>query len=336
MKFGGLNMTHNQSKRPLLGVLDTSVASENYGDFLIMDAATPVIDDVFSDYHKITFPTHERLGLKSYKTQKEVSLNIACGTNLLHSHMGLVRQWNIGLRDLWFLKPVVLFGVGWRSKKTRKTDRYTKWLLKKVLSEDHIHSVRDSYAEEKLRKIGINNVVNTSCPTMWHLDKDHCSKIPTQKGKNVVLVLTDYSQNKEIDRRLLNILKKEYKNIFFWCQGRHDYQYIKSLIDTDENIIILDGNISTFDKLLSDHSLSLDYVGTRLHGGIRALQNKRRSIIIGVDHRSLQKKEDFNLPVINRYVAEEELREYIISDLQLDINIPRQNINSWLKQFNEI
>ena len=322
--------------RPLIGVLDTSVVSENYGDFLIMDAANYVIDDVFSEYHKVSFPTHERVSLKSYKIQKEVSFNIACGTNLLHSHMGLVKQWNVGLRDLWFFKPVVLLGVGWRSKKTRQTDLYTKWFLKKILSKDYLHSVRDSYAEEKLREIGINNVVNTSCPTMWQLDEDHCSKIPTQKGENVVLVLTDYSQNKEYDRRLIEILKKEYKKIFFWCQGREDYQYIQTLINLDENIDILDANISTYDKLLSDHSLSLDYVGTRLHGGIRALQNKRRSIIIGVDHRSLQKKEDFNLPVIDRYESSDKLQQNILMDFQISISLPHANIQSWTKQFKNL
>jgi len=315
-----------------IGVLDTSIASENYGDFLIMDACRRILDDNFPSAHKIFFTSHEKLGIKSYRLQKSVAYNIACGTNLLHSHMSLIKQWHVGIKDVLFLKPVVLLGVGWRSKKSRKTDIYTKWLLKKLLSRDHIHSVRDSYAEEKLKEIGIHNVVNTACPTMWHLDAAHCSQIPAEKGENVVLVLTDYSQSREDDRQLINMLREEYKKIYLWCQGRRDYQYFCSLTDLT-GIHVLDANVKPYNELLADPSISVDYVGTRLHAGIRALQYKRRASIIGVDHRALEKGKNFNLPVIDRYSSLERLRGFVREKRATEIFLPEEHIQSWLDQF---
>ena len=162
--------------------------------------------------------------------QNKIEFNIACGTNLLHAHMGLVKQWNIGLVDTFYLKPVILFGVGWRSHKKRKTDFYTRWLLKKLLSSTHIHSVRDSYTEEQLHKIGIDNVVNTGCPTIWSLDREHCRNIPVKKAENVVVVLTDYSKHPEHDGPLLNYVLSEYKKVYFWAQGMQDINYLSKAV----------------------------------------------------------------------------------------------------------
>ena len=81
------------------GLLNTSIATENTGDKIIMDSSYNELRSVLMDYQVIEFPTHEKLSAVSYKLQKLVKFNIACGTNLLHSHMGIVKQWNIGLLD---------------------------------------------------------------------------------------------------------------------------------------------------------------------------------------------------------------------------------------------
>ena len=47
------------------------------------------------------------------------------------------------------------------------------------------HSVRDSYTKKMLNSIGINNVVNTSCPTVWNITPDHLATIPDTKAKYV-------------------------------------------------------------------------------------------------------------------------------------------------------
>lgn len=314
-----------------IGVMDTGIATENSGDLIIMEGAKRELGKVLMDYQWIYFSTHEKLSSHSYKLQKLVSFNVACGTNLLHSHMGIVKQWNIGVVDAYKIKPVVLFGVGWRSQKKRKTDFFTRWLLRKVLSDKHIHSVRDSYTKEQLNSIGIMNVLNTGCPSTWKLTEEHCSKIPLKKGENAVVMLTDYSRS-EKDSRMLTFVLANYKKVYFWCQGTHDREYIYALGFVSK-VKIIPSSLAAYRQLLSDESLSLDYVGTRLHGGIYALQHKRRSIIVGVDHRANEMGRDMNLPVVDRYAPDGILENIITNDFETRIKLPLENIRKWRSQF---
>jgi polysaccharide pyruvyl transferase WcaK-like protein len=316
----------------LVGVLDTAVGSQNYGDQIIMDAAQRVVDEVFPDCHQVSLPTHVRPGLRGLLDQRSVRCNIACGTNLLHAHMGVVQQWRLGPAGARLLSPVVLLGVGWRSHASRKTDPYTRLLLKAVLSSSYQHSVRDSYSEGRVRDAGIENVVNTGCPTMWSLTPEHCAEIPTARGRDVVLVLTDYSQSSQYDAELLSVLGSIYRTVYFWPQGRGDTAYLRSLPGS-ESVRVLARNLRAYDELLSSKDLSLDYVGTRLHGGIRALQHKRRSIIIGVDHRALVKGKDFDLPVIDRYQDADLIADKVSAEKDTRIRLPVERIEAWKAQF---
>ena len=314
------------------GVLNTAIATENTGDHIIMDSAVKQLNTILNDYQTIQFSTHEKLSSYSHQLQKMVDFNVACGTNLLHSHMGLVKQWRVGFASAFRMKPVILLGVGWRSQKKRKTDFYTKWLLGRLLSHDHLHSVRDSYSEQKLINAGFDNVVNTGCPTIWGLDKEHCRSIPNQRAENALVVLTDYSRDYELDREILEHVLREYKKVYFWCQGTNDQEYLNSF-NLSEKVEVIPSSLSAYDQLLSDESISLDYVGTRLHGGIRALQHKRRAIIIGVDHRAIQKGIDFNLPVIDRYEPIGAIKAMISDPFETEINLPDENIARWKEQF---
>lgn len=321
-------MFNNMQK---IGIFDTGIATENTGDLIIMEGAKHQLEKVLAYYQLIYFPTHEKLSSHSHKLQKLVDINVACGTNLLHSHMGIVKQWNIGVKDVFNIKPVVLLGVGWRSQKKRKTDLFTKWLLRKILSKTYFHSVRDSYAQEQLNSVGITNVLNTGCPTTWCLTEEHCCQIPTRKGDNAIVVLTDYSRS-EKDSILFDFVCTNYKKVYFWCQGTHDDQYIKSLGYLNR-VSVIRPSLYAYHKLLSDQTLSLDYVGTRLHGGIYALQHCRRSIIVGVDHRANIMGKDLNLPVINRYGPDEVLERMIINDFTTRVNLPIVEIETWKSQF---
>ncbi|TOG81065.1 capsular biosynthesis protein, partial [Vibrio parahaemolyticus] len=61
---------------------------------------------------------------------------------------------------------------------------------------------------------------------------------------------------------------------------------------------IIAPSLESFDEVLS--SGNVDYIGTRLHGGVRALQKKVRTLILAIDNRAWEKKKDFNLPVVER------------------------------------
>lgn len=147
------------------------------------------------------------------------------------------------------------------------------------------------------------------------------------KGDEVVMTLTDYSQEAQVDRQLLEVLKRSYRRVYLWCQGSGDYEYYTSIANLNEVKMIPPG-LRAYDDLLNDRSVSLDYVGTRLHGGIRALQHKRRTLIIGVDHRALEKGRDFNLPVLKRYVPAAELEQAVNLNFPCVIQIPVDKIGA--------
>src|SRR5690606_10235922 len=100
---------------------------------------------------------------------------------------------------------VILLGVGWRNYQ-QKPNFYTRKLLKNLLNEEYLHSVRDSYTEKKLKDEGFQNVINTACPTMWQLTPGHCEQIPKKKQEKVVFTLTDYSKDPQNDRFLIDTL----------------------------------------------------------------------------------------------------------------------------------
>ncbi|MEH7225243.1 polysaccharide pyruvyl transferase family protein, partial [Bacillus sp. JJ1566] len=264
-------------------LLDTSICTENNGDKIIMDSINREINNIHGDFFQVNLPTHDKIGINSYKHIMSSDLVYACGTNMLSSNMWYYNQWKINMVDSFFLKDVILLGVGWWQYQ-RKPDLYTKILLKRVLNSNIIHSVRDSYTENMLKSIGINNVTNTSCPTMWNLTPEHCENIPTVKSSNVLLTLTNYNKDPKNDKKLIDILQRNYKNIYFWIQAHEDKEYIESLVNT-EGIRYVGPSLKALDSLLQNNSMALDFVGTRLHAGIRALQNKRRTIIIGIDNR---------------------------------------------------
>ncbi|UGV40039.1 polysaccharide pyruvyl transferase family protein [Methanococcoides orientis] len=312
-----------------VALFDTSICSTNLGNNIIMESVREVISDVCNNNFVSILPAHDKLGLKSYNTLKKTKFSIVGGTNLLASNMLRSDQWKINLISTCFSKNVILLGVGWQQYQKRP-NIYTKMLLKLTLDDGYIHSVRDNYTKEMLESIGINNVVNTGCPTMWKLDKNHCSKIPKYKSKDVVFTLTDYRKDPAKDFELIETLCSKYENIYFWPQGRTDYKYFDTISPSKNRIQILKPNLKAFDFVLEKDSI--EYVGTRLHAGMRALQYGKRCIIIGVDNRALEMKNDFELNVIERKSVTN-IGELIESDFSTKLKIPHKEISLWKNQF---
>ena len=312
-----------------IGIFDTYICSANLGDQIIMDSVIKELERIFNDDFFISFPTHERIWFNSYKELKNVDISIVGGSNLLSSNMNHYNQWKINMLDIFFLKGVVLMGVGWWQYQNNP-NYYTRFLLKSVLSSKYYHSVRDNYTKKKIESMGFRNVLYTACPTMWKLTPLHCEKIPWGKAENVICTITDYNIDKIKDKQMIEILRKNYKKVYIWIQGSHDYDFIKSLGFDD--IILIYPKLNAFDIVL-DSEESIDYVGTRLHAGIRAIQHFRRCIIIGIDNRSLEISRDTNLKVIFRKDINK-LNEEIYKELPTKLNIPFNNIEKWRSQFN--
>lgn len=314
----------------LVTLFDTSIASENIGDFIIMDAVREHLDDICLSQHIVTLPTHDYIGSEGRRLLSASEFSLVGGTNLLSSNLRKYQQWKFRLGDLRCLNKAVLMGVGWWQYQGY-ADAYSSVIWRRVLNKNMLHSVRDSFTEKQLVKIGVKNVVNTSCPTMWNLTSEYCSSIPKVKGVQAVFTLTDYNQDPELDVKLIKTLMENYEELYFWPQGSRDVCYFKEITSRLQcNIVILPSNLQALNSVLSKPGI--DYIGTRLHAGIRALQYKVRAIIIGIDNRAAEKANDFNIVVLNRKEIKK-LDSLINSNIHTEIILPFEKIREWKSQF---
>jgi len=302
--------------------------STNLGDLIIHEA---VFDELSS-----LFPKEKFVNISSHTSIENFNLifrkNDLCfvgGSNLLSSNMNHYAQWKIDIKDIFKIKNVILMGVGWWQYQSAP-NFYTKLLLNQVLSKKIIHSVRDNYTATMLRKIGINNVVNTHCPTLWPLIKKDLNLIPKNKSENILLMLTDYKKSPITDKILFDIAEKHYEKIYFWPQGSKDLDYFNELGIT-QPVTILRSSIDELDKLLKS-DIGLDYIGTRLHGGIRCIVNDRRSLVLEVDNRAKEISKDTGFPTTERDNFNF-IETWIQSKTYTNINLHEDSIISWRAQF---
>ena len=85
-------------------------------------------------------------------------------------------------------------------------------------------------------------------------------------------------------------------------------------------------------KILNEE---VDYIGTRLHAGIFAMQHKVRSFILEVDNRSQDMAETFGINCIMREDFKN-LEKMINQKHVTDVNIHEKEILQWKKQFLEL
>ncbi|MEH1767116.1 MAG: polysaccharide pyruvyl transferase family protein [Nostoc sp.] len=309
-----------------IAILDTSICSSNLGDQIIMDAVEKHLNHLFNGDFYIKISTHDVISKSSYKWIQNSDYAMVGGTNLLSSNMNYYNQWKINLIDSFFIKNIILMGVGWWQYQ-EKPNLYTQLLYHRILHKNYLHSVRDEYTKKQLESIGFKNVINTACPTMWGLTEEHCADIPRKKTDSVLVTFTEYNQKKEADIKLIEILKDNYKNIYFWIQQPKDYDYMYNIYGNQ--VIYVKPSLQALDEVLK---IELDYIGTRLHAGIRALQHKKRSLILAVDNRAIEISKTTNLPVLQRNDWEG-IKTWIKSDRATPIQLPWDNINQWKQQF---
>lgn len=309
--------------------LNPAIGSENLGDFIIGDSVRKVLQAVFKSKQIIELPTQLQLCKKSRKLIQQADMTIIGGTNLLRGDMSKkARQWKINPIDMFSLENnVVLLGVGWWQYQN-SISPYSRYLYSRVFSKDFIHSVRDNYTESKLRQAGFDNVVNTGCPTMWELSGID-SKI-TKPASSVVVTLTNYNKNAEKDSFVLNMVSDIYDDCWFWPQNYDDLRYAIEL-GCNKKFKILSPNVASFDELVVQGQV--DYIGTRLHAGIRALQKGCRALIISVDNRATEISKDTNLCVVERSTIDGDLGSVLARSCDAPISISSAAIEKWTEQF---
>ena len=309
-------------------LLDTYMDSDNCGDGIIMENCMLQLSDCMDVAALQHIPTH-RLPTEEEKQQLRASRKkILCGTNILSGHMRSYGLWRLGA-DVSPYRETILMGVGFDSRDD-SFDGYTRQLLRTILARDGYHSVRDSFSEQKLKSMGIPNVLNTGCPTMWNLTPERCAAIPVVKATNAICTVTDYCRDKANDKALLDILLDSYEKVYLWLQGRDDLAYIQELGYQDK-LILVPSTLADYDTVLKQSDL--DYVGTRLHAGIRALSKGHRSLIISIDNRAECISFDTGLPVLRRGDVCIALKDRLNGNIETIIALPWENIVRWKGQF---
>lgn len=310
-----------------IAVLDTSVTSMNLGDQIIMDATRAILSELFPDAFYVNLPTHEFLLWESYRVLKDCDYVFVGGSNLLKSKMLWRNQWKISPFDFFLRRNCILLGCGWWHYQA-PPDRYSRFLLRRILSNRYLHSLRDDYSRQQLQSAGVPNARNTSCVTMWKLDAAHCARIPRERAPRVVTTLTGYNADPEADRAVFDVLLRHYEEVVLWVQQPEDFAYGASL--GQGRVKFIAPNLASYTEFLRHNHV--DYVGSRLHGGIRALQTGKRSLILAVDNRAVEISRDTHLPVVKRDDAMA-IARWITTAAPTQIQLPTATIDEWLAQF---
>lgn len=323
----------------MITLYDTACGSRNLGDQIIMDAVVNELGSILPNEMMMNYPTHYPMSKEAKRLAWSNELSFVGGTNLLKGHWRTKakdNQWACSLLDSWAMSPAILMGVGWHSYSDKITTK-AKAFYRNALSSEYMHACRDNYSTNKLKSVGFENVINTGCPTTWALSAERLAKLSKTKSESVVFTLTDYRQDESSDTDLINQLVSAYNKVYFWPQGHKDRDYFMSLLPAikgmKEKIQILPMNLNAFNAILKTRNI--DYIGTRLHAGVRALQLDKRALIISVDNRAKEMGSDFGLPVIPR-VNSGDIVELLLKTDPANLQLPDKEISLWKEQFQSL
>ncbi|PSB20319.1 hypothetical protein C7B65_07685 [Phormidesmis priestleyi ULC007] len=83
---------------------------------------------------------------------------------------------------------------------------------------------------------------------------------------------------------------------------------------------------------ISASRVSFDYIGIWLHGGVKCLLNRHRSLVIVVDNRAAEIAKDTNLPTVARDDFEQ-ITHWIETPTPTQITLNLDAIEQWRSQF---
>lgn len=307
-------------------LFDTAIASDNLGDEVIMDAVNRIMIEIFGTDRFDRIATHRRMTPAERSRAAAAEFGIVGGTNILKSRMLFRQNWKLGLRDILSLRNAVMLGVGWQFY-GGKPDIASRWFFRHALARDYLHSVRDEHTLELLQAI-VPNVLYTGCPTMWEFDAATCARVPTAKARDAIFSVTYYRPLPEIDRQILKLLHDHYQTVYLWAQQQEDVDYIKSL-DVPGGVWI-DRSLAGYDGILATQDV--DVLGSRLHGGIRALSRGRRALILEIDNRAREIGRKTRLPCAARDDIAR-MSDWIQGSPPLAVTMPWDDIARWKAQF---
>lgn len=319
-------------------LLDTSIGTSNMGDFIIMECVRKELGYVLNNNFVYNMSTHlpsfnafavfrNSLAVQNYAN---ADLKFAGGSNLLVKELKThYPQWNI---NKWNSKPLsgtICVGVG--AGQGDNVDKYTTSVYRQVLNHDYYHSVRDERSKEYVENVLGLKAINTGCVTMWMLTPEFCKTIPTKKSDTALITITARPEINPNEQKMIDIVVANYSKVYCWIQGDRDLDYFKKLHNT-EKIELIPSSLSAYEHILN--TVDLDYIGTRLHGGIYAMRHQKRAIIIAIDERAkeINAKNNLNCLTIDEM---DKLESMINCEFETNVVMPFDEIARWKSQFEE-
>lgn len=317
-----------------LTVFDTAVGSQNVGDQIISNAVHAMMREMFPQAHLWTIPTHDIYGAAGRKRQRHSLFSITTGTNILAAGMPSKGLWKFPVFfrpaaiPFGHLRPrnLVLCAAG--SNATALSGGAARFLKESLWTRVPV-SARDMATERIVQAAGIVNVSHTSCVTLWNLGEDHPRTIPHGPAPEAVLVLTGTRRAPrefiDRDKMLIAAVRAAYPKVYFWPQGQVDLEYLLSLDVL--GLEIVPHSLDAFTAVLRNRP-HIDYVGTRLHAGIHAIMQGRRSLIVPIDNRANDIGGSVGLPILP---ADDfaQLPGRLTGSWETRIDLPRANIAAW-------
>lgn len=306
-----------------IAVLDPSLATDNLGDEVIYEAVEEIIFSLFPDAFLHRIATHERMSDRSHAVLRKASLVFVAGSNLLPPDGG---QWRITLDDAPYCDDIVVLGAGWQHDGTMFNRRSEK-LTRRLLSATRIHSVRDAKARDNLAGLGLS-VLNTSCPSLWGLDAAALARTPVARAQEAVVTVTAYRNTPEADAAFLRLVTECYRKVWFYPQMASDIPHLDRI--GFGHLPRIRASTAAYTAFLAGNEV--DYIGSRLHGGIRALQMAKRTLVLAVDNRARDISAHTGLPSVP--IADTDaIRAWIETPAPTRLTLPEAEIAAWRAQF---
>jgi hypothetical protein len=303
-----------------IGWLDPAIGTANAGDYIISEAIARELAAIAPNQRIQRFTTHRPWTPAERAEARKCHIFLVGGTNLLSSHPIRYRQWAYGLADTRILKSrCILFGVGWWQYQ-RRPDPLARIMLRTVLHPGILHAARDSYTVGQLSAAGIR-AVNTSCPTLWSVPQR--GEVKYGFRSSVVATVTNYHPDFDRDRTMLAVLRNRADRLRVWPQGQGDAEYVRRLGFGD---CLVDTGLETFNAVLQEPGT--EYVGTRLHAAVRALQTSVPAVIVSVDNRATEIGRDVGLWYLERKRVDG-LTGMLDRLSQWELRLPTESISSW-------
>lgn len=306
-------------------VFDPAVENVNAGDEIISSAVQGLPHLHQGDVERLT--THRLLRKSERDLVSQADLLVLSGTNAISSRMEKFGQWLID-PDLArrMRNKLMLLGVGWWQYQG-PPNLYTRNLLNFILTDQVPHSTRDLYTHDRISALGKKSIM-TGCPTMWSLPWD-CQRPLIGSGRAVITV-TDYKRmDPDIDRRWISVVKERYSEVDIVGMGPGDKSHFEGLgID---GVTWKGQGTVDLEAALQD----AEFIGTRLHAGVKALQNGRPTLILAVDNRAKEISKSTGLHVADRADTLAIHRSVTGETVPPALTMNQESIQLWKSQYEE-